>query len=261
MKIGACRGLDDFDAIKKCVEAGVDYLETGFGCLARFSDEKINECKDMLDSVSLECIASNSFIPGDMKLVGDNVDYVALSEYIDRGFTRAEKLGVKKIVLGSGKARSFDDGYSLEKAKEQLAFFLSEYASPRAEKAGAIIVIEPLRFCETTMIYTVHDGIEIASMSQKDNIKALADLYHVYGNEDSIEGIGDCKGMVCHAHIAQPVERVYPSDTDEDNVKTIYKNFFDSLKKCGCETCSIEARTDDFANDIFNSIKLLKSLI
>ena len=98
-------------------------------------------------------------------------------------------------------------------------------------------------------------------MTKKDNVKALADLYHVYGNEDSIEGIGDCLGLVCHAHIAQPVERVFPSDNDEDNIKNIYKNFFDSLKRCGCETCSIEARTDDFANDIFDSVKVLKSLI
>lgn len=261
MKIGACRGLDDFDAIKKCVEAGVDYLETGFGCLAQFSDDRFNECKEMLEGIGLECIASNGFIPGDMKLVGDNVDYVALSEYIDRGFTRAEKLGVKKIVLGSGKARSFDEGYPPEKAKEQLAFFLSEYAAPRAKKAGAVIVIEPLRFCESAMIYTVADGIEIAEMSGSDNVKTLADLYHVYGNNDSVEKISKYKNKVYHAHIAQPITRNYPSLCDDEQIKIIYKNFLNSLKSCGCGTCSIEARTDDFDNDVFGSIKLLKELI
>ncbi len=261
MKLGVCRGLDDFNAMKASAEAGVDYLETGFGCLADYSDEKFNECKSVLDSFSLPCIAANGFIPGSMQLVGDDVDYVALKEYIDRGFTRAEKLGVKTIVLGSGKARSFPEGYSLEKAKEQLAFFLSEYAAPRAEKSGAIIVIEPLRFCESTMIYTVSDGIEIARMSGKNNVKGLADLYHVYGNNDSVEGIAEFKGQVCHAHIAEPVERTYPSNSDTDAIKSIYKNFFDSLNKCGCETCSIEARTDDFEKDIFDSIKLLKDLI
>ncbi len=261
MKLGVCRGLDDFNAMKSSVEAGVDYLETGFGCLAEYSDEKFNECKSVLKSFSLPCIAANGFIPGSMKLVGDDVDYVALNEYIDLGFSRAEKLGVKTIVLGSGKARSFPEGYALEKAKEQLAFFLSEYAAPRAEKAGAIIVIEPLRFCESTMIYTVNDGIEIARMSGRDNVKGLADLYHVYGNDDSIEDIATFKGQVCHAHIAEPVERVYPLSSDSADIKNIYKNFFASLKECGCETCSIEARTDDFNKDVFDSIKVLKSLI
>lgn len=261
MKIGVCRGLDDFAAMKSAKSAGVDYLETGFGCLAEFSDEKFNECKDMLNSVSLNCSAANGFIPGHMKLVGDNVDYVALKEYIERGFERAQKLGVKTVVLGSGKARSFDEGFSPEKAKEQIVFFLSEYAAPIARKVGAIIVIEPLRFCESSMIYTVADGIEVAELSRMDNVKGLADLYHVYGNEDSIEGIAGYKGKVCHAHIAQPITRNYPSVSDEEEIKSIYKSFFNSLACAGCETCSIEARTDDFDKDVFDSIKLLKSFI
>ena len=41
MKIGVCRGLDDFAAMKSAKSAGVDYLETGFGCLAEFSDETV----------------------------------------------------------------------------------------------------------------------------------------------------------------------------------------------------------------------------
>lgn len=261
MRIGICRGLDDFDAIKNGVNAGVDYLETGFGCLAGFSDEKFRASEAYLKDAGLDCIAANSFIPGDMKLVGNDVDYVALSEYIDRGFERAERLGVKTVVLGSGKARSFDEGFPLEKAKEQLAFFLSEYAAPRAERAGAIIVMEPLRFCESTMIYTVNDGIEIAEMCGKSNVKTLADLYHVYGNDDSIDGIAECYGKVCHAHIAQPITRNYPSVDDADEVKAIYRKFFDALKSCGCKTCSIEARTDNFGKDIVDSIKLIKELI
>lgn len=259
MKFGVCRGLDDFEAMKYASEAGVDYLETGFGCLADFSDDKFAECKDFLRDISLECTASNGFIPGHMKLVGDHIDYAELSEYIERGFMRAEDLGVKTVVLGSGKARSFDEGFSAEKAKEQLAFFLSEYAAPRAEKAGAIIVIEPLRFCESTMVYTVADAIEIAGMSGADNVKALADLYHVYGNDDIFDSFE--KNTVCHAHIAQPITRKYPSAKDDDDIKAIYTSFIEALKQCGCATCSVEARTEDFNTDIFDAVKLLKGII
>ncbi len=261
MKIGVCRGLDDFKSLKAASQTGIDYIETGFGCLANLSDEEISNCKEKLESFSLNCLAANGFIPGDMKLVGDDVDYGALCDYIDRGFERAKIFGVRKIVLGSGRARSFDDGYSFEKAKEQLAFFLSEYAAPRAQNAGCIILLEPLRFCESTMIHTVSDGVEIARMSGADNVFGLADLYHVYGNNDSIEGIADFKGEVLHAHIAEPVNRTYPSTYDSDEIKLIYKSFFDALKAAGCETCSIEAGTDDFSKDIIDSMKVLKSFI
>lgn len=261
MKIGVCRGLDDFEAIKSAASAGVDYLECGFGNLAKFDDDKFNECKTVLESLSLPCYAANGFIPGELNVVGNNIDYQALSEYIDKGFHRAELLGVKKIVFGSGKSRSFPEGFSLDKAKAQLAYFLSEYAGPRAEKAGCIIVMEPLRFCESSMIHTVADGIEIASMSGCKNVFGLADLYHVYGNSDSIEGIKVFKNLVKHAHIAEPVKRKYPNDNDADEIKTIYKLFINSLKEACCDSLSIEAGTDDFQNEIGPAVSYLKKLI
>ena len=261
MKFGVCRGLDDLESIKIASEIGIDYYECGFGSLAKFDDEKFNKCKDFLNENDLPCLAANGFIPGELKVVGENVDYSALTEYLDKGFERAEKLGVKKIVFGSGSARSFPEGYSLEKAKEQLAFFLSEYAAPKAEKADCIIVMEPLRFSETSMIHTVADGIEIARMSAKNNIAGLADLYHVYGNNDSVGGIGEFKGELLHSHIAEPVKRCYPSTKDGEEIVSIYKNFFDALKKTGCETCSVEAHTDDFKTDIADALAILKTLV
>lgn len=261
MKIGVCRGLDDFDAMKAAVVAGVDYWETGFGCLANFTDEEIKEAKAMLDSLSLKCIASNGFIPGDMPLIGDSIDYVAISDYLDRGFERAEVFGVKKIVLGSGKARSFPEGYSKEKAIEQLVYFLDEYAAPRAIKIGGFIVVEPLRFNESSMIHMVRDSVEIGRMCKHNNVFGLADLYHVYGNNDDLSGIDEFKGELLHAHIAEPVNRLYPSTKDEDYIKEIYKSFFDYLKKTGCDTCSIEARTDNFAEDIKEAVAVIKNII
>lgn len=260
MKFGVCRGLDDFDAMKAAVQAGADYFETGFGCLANFTDEKFLEGKQMLDSLGLRCIAANGFIPGDMSLVGDNVDYSAIEEYLDRGFERAEALGVEKIVLGSGKARSYPDSFPAEKAKEQLAFFLSEYAAPRAEKIGAIVVLEPLRFCESSMIHTVKDGVEMAELSGSGNVFGLADLYHVYGNNDSVSAMRELKNKVCHAHIAEPVKRRYPNAEDNEEVIYIYREFLSTLESIGCHTCSIEAHTDDFSSDVKNAIPFLKSL-
>lgn len=261
MKIGVCRGLDDFAAIKAAVGVGVDYLECGFGALARFDDSKFEECKAFLDENSLKCLASNGFIPGELKVVGDSIDYSALNEYLSVGFERAEKLGIKKVVFGSGKARSFPEGYSLEKAKEQLAFFLAEYVAPKAEKIGCVIAMEPLRFCESTMIHTVADGVEIARMSGRKCVGGLADLYHVYGNRDSIESISGFKGELFHAHIAEPVNRAYPSSNDSEEIVGIYRDFFSALEEAGCETCSVEARTEDFPQDIAEAIAIIKTLL
>ncbi len=261
MKIGTCRGLDDFEAIKAAAEAGVDYYECGFGNLVNIDEEKFQEAKALLCDYNIPCYAANGFIPGDMKVVGDDIDYEKLEAYLDKGFKRAKELNVKVVVFGSGAARSYPDGYSHEKAKEQLAFFLKEYAAPKAKEAGCVIVMEPLRFNESKMIHTVKDGIEIGELSGKDNVLGLADLYHIYGNDDKLDEIASFKEKVYHSHIAEPVNRTYPLDTDCDETKEIYKAFISALKSAGCETLSVEARCDDYANDIKNSVKFLKEII
>ena len=258
MKIGVCRGLDDFEAMKAASGIGLDYWETGFGCLANFDDEKINLCREKLEEYNIKCLVSNGFIPGDMPIVGRSVDYAALCEYMDKGFERAKLFGVEKIVLGSGKARSFEEGFCLDRAEEQVAFFLEAFAAPKAKDAGCIIVIEPLRFKESSIIHTVADGVRIAKMSKADNVFGLADLYHVYGNKDSVEGIADFKGKIKHAHIAEPVKRKYPLSADSDDIKSIYKAFFNALEIADCETCSIEAHTDGFASDIKDAVEIIK---
>ena len=261
MKIGVCRGLDDFEAMKAASVAGIDYWETGFGCLANFDDEKFELCKSKLEELGIKCLASNGFIPGELPIVGPAVNYDALCEYMDKGFERAKILGVEKIGLGSGKARSFEEGFCLDRAEEQVAFFLEEFAAPRAKEAGCIIVIEPLRFKESSIIHTISDGVRIAKMSKVDNVSGLADLYHVYGNKDNIEDIAHFRGEIKHSHIAEPVKRRYPMSTDADNIKDIYKSFFEALKTAGCETCSIEAHTDDFAVDIISAVKIIKESV
>ena len=111
------------------------------------------------------------------------------------------------------------------------------------------------------MIHTVSDGIEIAHMSGKKNVVGLADLYHVYGNNDNIEGISEFKGELLHSHIAEPEKRIYPSTKDNEEIIGIYKKFFNALKNAGCETCSIEAHTDNFKTDVIDALAILKTLI
>lgn len=261
MLFGVCRGLDDFEAMKAAKKVGIDYFETGFGCLAKFDDDKFNEGKQMLESLGLPCLVANGFIPGDMKLVGDSVDYKDLEAYLARGFGRAKELGVKKIVFGSGGARSYPEGFSPEKAKEQFAYFLKEYAAPMAKEAGCIIVIEPLRFCESSMIHKVADGIEMAKLSGEDNVFGLADLYHVYGNNDDLDNMRNLNGLIRHCHIAEPEKRTYPSlSKDSDEAKATYRKFLEMMAEVGCETCSIEAHTDDFCSDVEDAVSLLRAL-
>ena len=53
MKIGTCRGLDDFEAIKAAAEAGVDYYECGFGNLVNLDEENFQKAKNLLEEYNV----------------------------------------------------------------------------------------------------------------------------------------------------------------------------------------------------------------
>lgn len=258
MKIGVCRGFDDFFSIKVAAEAGADYIETGFAGLVNAEDAKIDFCGDFLKQYNMPCYSANCFIPGSLKVTGETVDYAALDEYITKGFVNGEKLGLKTVVFGSSGARNVPEGFPAEKAKEQMAYFLKEYAGPRAKEHGIIIAIEPLSTKDTNIIFTMAEAAEIAKMSGAENVFALGDLYHMCYNNDEVANVYTLGGAVRHAHIAEPSKRKFPSRSDDAKYIAMYGEFLKALEKTGCTHCSIEAGTDAFSKEAGEAIALLK---
>ena len=87
----------------------------------------------------------------------------------------------------------------------------------------------------------------------------LGDLYHMHVEGDTYKDVRELKGIFRHAHISNPVsqngdKRIYMKNPDEYD----YKGFFDALKFVGCERVSIEAGTDNFNNDVFEAVNIMK---
>lgn len=260
MKLGACLGWGDFSKYEFAKQCGLDYGETDFTDIALASEEEFNEFYENIEKLQFPVLAANHFLPGHLKLVGKEVDKKALTEFLEKGFKRASSLGIQSVVFGSGAARSFKVDYTIEEANKDMENFLKEIASPIASKYDVNIVIEPLSIGETSMIHTVKDGVDFAEKADFNHVYGLADLFHVCNNNDDIDGIGDFVGKIKHAHIAEPETRIFPNKNADDSVNDIYKRFFVALKKSGCETLTIEARTDDFCKDLIEAIEVLDGL-
>lgn len=255
MKFGACVGME-FDRIKYVKEYGYDYVESCFHALTNATDEEYEQLCSEIERYSIPCSVVNCFIPSEMALCGKNVDYDALTKYIEKGFQRGKKIGLEKVVFGSGGARNVPDGFSFAESTRQLVYFLKEVVAPLAEQYKVTVVVEPLRSVDSNIIHTVKEGAMLSAMANSEYVKGLSDLYHMVVMNDDINNIKLLKGCIKHAHIAEPKNRVYPLSNDEFD----YKSYLDVLAEAGCETCSIEANTDDFISDAKNSIKLLRSL-
>ncbi|HZK21931.1 MAG TPA: sugar phosphate isomerase/epimerase family protein [Oscillospiraceae bacterium] len=256
MKIGVCVSAKESGRIKAAKEAGFDYIEISVSGLSDMTKSEVENFRDTLISNNIPCEAANCFIKPDNKLVGKTVDYKAIIEYLDRVLPPAEDIGIKTIVFGSGGARNREDDFPADKAYRQVVLFLKEYAAPKCKNHGIEIAIEPLMREASKMIHTVKDAVQLAKDSGKDNVKALADILHMYKNDDALDNILKYDKGIIHSHISNPKERYFPLSADEYD----YKSFINNLKAVGCKRCSIEAHTDNFELDITPAFKTLDSL-
>ncbi len=260
MRYGVCVG-DDTEKVKLASEYGFDYVESGFQFFARGEKEKIDEYIKTLEECNIKCEAVNCFMPSDLPVTGDNVDYKQIADFVKKGMENGSKAGVKTVVFGSSRARLVPKEYSYDKAFRQLVFFLKEIVSPIAAQYDITVVTEPLTYGESDIICTLNEGAMLAAAVDKENIKGLGDLYHMQNAGDTAERITHLHGIIKHAHISYPFsrdgkKRVYPASKDEYD----YKSFTDALISVDCPRCSIEAGTDDFKNDAKIAIEVLRSL-
>jgi sugar phosphate isomerase/epimerase len=255
MKIGACIGTD-IEKIEYLKSIGYDYFESHCQEIVKSPWETIEKIK----AIGLPVLAANCFIG--MRIVGEEKDYVAIDEYLAQLFEKAAYLGIKYLVFGSSAARRIPDGMSLEEGWAEIIDFLKNHVVPLCEKYKTItIAIEPLRPQECNAINTVAQGIEVAKAVDSPYVKVLADLAHVYVQNESFDDISGSQGMLVHAHTSNPNppeesgrKRIYPKRDDG----YCQGDFFAALKDAGVEQCSIEAEVIDFESDVSEALEVLK---
>ena len=256
MKFGVCVGTD-IEKMKYIKALGYDYAES-------HCQEIVNKSKEHLDAMKatgLPVLAANCFIG--MRVVGEERDNEKISEYLDTLFEKASYLGIEYLVFGSSGARRIPEGMSLEEGREQIVDFLKSFVVPRAEKYNLPVAIEPLRPEECNAINTVDDGVEIAEKVNSPYIKVLADVAHMFCQNEDFSKILTYKDWIVHAHTSNP------DPAPELNRKRIYlkagdgfnqSDFIGPLKSIGVKYCSIEAEVIDFENDAREAYAVLNAL-
>lgn len=261
MRYGVCFGIEYPERVAIARKAGFDYIEGGFCTLSRGSDEVFEAFRKALEENDMKCEAANGFFPRDLGLLGENYDEAKVREYIENGMKRGAQIGLKKISFGSSRARAVPDNMSYADAFAQLGKVLREVIAPVCEKYFVTIVTEPLRKAECNIINTVKEGVMLSVLAGKESISSLADIYHMVEEGDTFDDVRQLKGSIKHGHISYPLQkgelrRSFPTSTDEYD----YQGFVDALAFAGCDTCSVEAQTEDFEGDTMKAGKVLRAL-
>lgn len=256
MKFGVCVGTD-IEKMKYIKALGYDYAESHCQEIAK----KDKEYLDAMKATGLPVAAANCFIG--MRIVGEEKDEAKIKEYLETLFSNASYLGLKYLVFGSSGARRIPEGMTLEDGRAEIVDFLKNLVLPVAEKYNLPVAIEPLRPEECNAINTIADGVEIAKRVDSPLVKVLADVAHMYVQNEAVESILDYKGWIVHAHTSNPDpdpsfsrKRTYPKNGDSFS----QASFVNALKSVGVEYCSIEADVIDFESDAKEAYEVLKEL-
>ncbi len=260
MKFGACIS-NNIERIAILKELGYDYCEGGCGAISSLNDDEFDSFLAHFKEIDLPMPVANGFIPGEIKLAGPESDKDRIRQYLDKLFKRADLLGIKSVVFGSGGARKIPDSMTAEDGLKEIEWDIENIICPMAREHGITVVIEPLRIEECNIFNTVKESFECISRLKIDNLKVLADVYHMICMDEPIESLTDYKGTLVHAHTSNPVggdkRRVYPTSGDGFSQKV----FIDSLLATGVETCSVEAGSEDFYNDAKLALVSLKEAL
>ncbi len=209
MMLGSCIKVTD---ITTQYPIFADFVELPALAIMKMEKKEYAALKKAVDDKKIKVYSSNGLT--DMRLTGPDVDFPKLKEYIEALFYKLAELNTRVIVFGSGKAKNVLEGFSRERAWEQL-FEFGRLLSDEAEKYGQMVAVEPLAYRETNIINTVEEAEYYIQNVNRKNFKYLVDFFHFDYNKEDFSVLEKYKDDLIHVHFASQVIRKLPV-TDED---------------------------------------------
>lgn len=220
------------------------------------SDQEFQMLLKKLNNLSIPLFGSNLFIPGNLKVVGPEVDEKAVLAYVETVFKRANAAGAQMIIWGSGGSRQVPDGFSRIKAKEQFVDMARKVAAV-AKKYDIMLALENLNSTEVNFINTLAEALEIVKAVDHENFRLCADVYHMLKEDEAPAVITQAKGYIVYCEVAEEEGRTAPGVHGED-----FKPFFNALESIGYSgKIVVECRWEDIATQGADAYQYLRKQI
>jgi len=224
---------------------GYRYLVESVGKLISprtVTDEQFQANVLKIKNLRVPMYAFNIFIPGELKIVGPEVNESAVLTYVDKVFQRCKSAGVSRIIWGSGGSRRVPDGFDHTKAKEQFVSIAKKIAA-KASQYNITLALENLNSTETNFITTVEEALDIVKRVDHKNLRLCVDIYHMLKEGESPSSILKAKGYVIYCEVAEKEGRTPPGVQGDD-----FRPYFTALKQVGYhDKIMIECRWENVA--------------
>lgn len=235
MQWGICTTTANAEVMKA---SGWDYVEESVqGLLEGLVADDQWKGGERAKSSALPIPAANVLVPGSLKIAGPDANLDRLRDYMTRVVARAQKVGIKRLVFGSGGARNVPDGFDRGRAKNQILDFV-KLAAKLAEGTDVVFVAEPLNRKECNIINSVGEAMEYVRAVNHPHFQCLLDTYHFWLENEPLENVKSNIKFIKHVHVADTEGRVPPGESKKSDYLPVFK----VLKQGGYdERISVEA--------------------
>ncbi|PPK88053.1 sugar phosphate isomerase/epimerase [Neolewinella xylanilytica] len=159
--------------------------------------------------------ATNLFLPGELKVVGPDVDEAAVIGYVDTVLRRAQEAGLTLITWGSCGSRSLPDGFSRIEAAAQFVY-MGKRVAEVAERYDMILALENLNTTECNFITTLREALEVVRAVDHPNFRLCVDIYHMLMNGEPASDIRGVGPYAVYSEIAEREHRAPPGVAGDD---------------------------------------------
>lgn len=242
-------------ALDQAARYGFDYLEPPAATISAMSESGFQAFKTKVLASPVRCECFNNLInqPG-LGVVGDDVHWDRLREYLNHTLARCRQLGGTTVVWDRPGSRNVPPGYSREKAWRQIQEFLHR-AGDIALRYHIMIAVEPLRPLESNIINTGAEALQLVREVNHPNIKMALNYYNLRREKENLDIIWKARKEIVHFYFANPHGRLWPKSPAEDPE---YGEFFELVKKIHFRGgISIKAR-GTFAQDAAASLTFFR---
>jgi len=201
VKFGVCVSVEDIAAAER---AGYEYVElTVTNVVPEIGEAEFEALKKRLHGFGISPEAWRRFIPTEIPLVGQDVNFASITHFVRTTLGRIGELGGKVVVFGSPGARNIPEGFPRDRAHHQLIHFLQMAADVAAEN-NIIVVIEPILRRNCNLLNSVSEAVALAQQLDRPEIKVLADLFHMTAESEPVGAITEAGEHLYHVHMPVP---------------------------------------------------------
>jgi sugar phosphate isomerase/epimerase len=252
-----CEPLDHLGQLKGW---GFDYAEVALSKVAAMPEAEFGELLARVRAAGVPVEAANFFVPGEVRLCGPEADPAGIREYVERSLARAERLGVRVVVFGSGTARRIPEGFPREAARGQLRDFARLCAAEIGRQGyGLKIAVEPLPPSVTNVLLTLRETLDFVRSVDDPRIGLLFDYDNMMMAGDDPGALAEAGDLVLHVHVADGAHGAgFPAPGKEDPRLV---RAFALLRRTGYRgRVSLEAGVKDAEADLKAGLALVRRL-